>query len=98
LIYAAGAEVAGGTIPARLTAPQAEQEIMKVLKLAHQSARAAGVQPDPSGSIGGIPYSQISDFARKIAAAGKSVVLKVVAKKEVHASGPLEVDLRIGDK
>ncbi len=98
LVYHAGDEIVGGDIPAGLSAPQIEQEVMKVLRSSHQAAKDAGVLPDPSGSVGRIPYSQISDVARKVKAVNKKVRLRVVAQKDVYSIGPLEVEFKVGNK
>lgn len=98
LVYPEGAEIAGTDLSAGLSAAQIEQEIIKVLKLSDQAARVAGIQPDPSGSIGSIPYSQIADLAKKIKSMNKRVNLKVQAKKDTYAIGPLQVDLKLSGK
>lgn len=95
LVYRTGEEIAGGDIPAGISASQIEQEIMGILKLSHQSAREAGVLPE---AVGSIPYSQIIDFAKKIKATNKKVGLKVLAKKDIYVIGPLEVELKISYK
>ena len=98
LVYRAGDEIVGGDIPAGLSAPQIEQEVMKILRASHQAAKDAGVLPDPSGSVGRISYSQISDVARKVKALNKKVSLRVVAQKDIYAIGPLEVEFKVGNK
>lgn len=98
LIYRAGDTITGGDIPAGLSLPQVEQEVMKVLRSSHQVAKDAGILPDPSGSVGSISYSQISEAARKIKAIDKKVSLIVEAKRDVYTIGPLEVELKVGYK
>jgi uncharacterized protein (DUF3084 family) len=98
LVYRAGAEIVSGEVAGNLTQAQVEQAVMKLLKGSHQAARAAGIIPDPAGSIGSIPYSQISDTARRIKAQGRKVVLRIAAQKDTYAIGPLAVDLKVNNR
>jgi uncharacterized protein (DUF3084 family) len=92
LVYHAGENILSREVPAGLTAAEIEQEIMKALKITHQHARSAGLLPDSSGSIGVIPYSQISDLAKKI---HEKVLLRVQAAKDTYLVGPLEVKFKV---
>ena len=98
LIFKENAEIAAGDIAAKLSPPQIEQEVTRILELARQAALAAGVQPDTSGSLGSLPYSQIVDLARKIKSADRKTGLKVCAKKDIYASGPLEIVFKTSSK
>ena len=91
LIFKENAEIAGGEIAAKLSSPQIEQEVTRILALARQAALSAGVQPDTSGSLGSLPYSQIVDLARKIKSADRKASLKVCAKKDIYTIGPLDI-------
>jgi uncharacterized protein (DUF3084 family) len=95
LVYREGEEIISSEISPGLTASQTEQEVMKTLRLARQAAREAGVLPDPSGSLGSIPYSQIFDVAKKIKGSTRKVNLKILAGKDIHAIGPLEVQFKV---
>lgn len=95
LIYKEGQKIAELDIPAGLSAAQVEQEIMRLLKLSHEAAREAGVLPDPSGSLGSVPYSDIFDLAKKIVSNNKKVTLRVLAKNNIYAIGPLEVRFQV---
>lgn len=94
LVFKEGAEIASGEISAKLTAPQIEQEVARILGLARQSALEAGVQPDSSGSLGSLPYSVIVDLAGKIRNSGRKTVLRVIAQNDIYASGPLNIVFR----
>jgi uncharacterized protein (DUF3084 family) len=98
LIYSSGGEIAALEIPAGLSAAQIEQQIMKLLRGSHNSAREAGVLPDPSGSLGSVPYSEISELAKKIKANNKDVYLKVAADRDIYAIGPLSIRFKISYK
>lgn len=91
LIFRENEEIVSGEIAARLQAPQVEQEVARILGLARQAALLAGVQPDPSGSLGGVPYAQIVDIAKKIRNADRKTVLRVYARKDIFTIGPLDV-------
>jgi len=98
LIFRENAEIAGGEIPARLSSPQIEQEVTRILGLARQAALEAGVLPDPSGSLGSLPYAQIVDLARKIRNANRAATLKVYARKDIYTIGPLDIAFRTNFK
>jgi uncharacterized protein (DUF3084 family) len=91
LVFKENAEIAAGEIAAKLSSPQIEQEVARILGLARQAALEAGVQPDTSGSLGSLPYSQIVDLARKIKSADRKTSLKVCAKKDIYTIGPLDI-------
>lgn len=95
LVYRAGGEIVGGDILPGLSASEIEQEIVKTLRLSHQSAREAGILPE---AVGSIPYSQIIDSAKKIKGINRKVSLGVAAKKDTYVIGPLEVELKISYK
>jgi len=95
LVYHKDDVIAMRDLASGLTSQQIEQEIMKGLRAAHARARQDGLIPDSSGSIGGIPYSQISELAKKIKTA---VALKIQAAKDIYLTGPLEVVFRISYK
>ena len=92
LVYGEGQEIVRGDIPQKLAAPQIEQEIMRQLGLARQAALEAGVLPDASGSLGGVPYAQIAELAKKIK--DKKIALKIFAKKDIYTIGPLDVGFK----
>ena len=94
LVYKNGEAIAARDIPLGLTGPETEQEIMKLLTYSHQLAKSAGLLPDPGGSLGSIPYAQISDLAKKIKANGKPVTVKALASKDIFLIGPLDLTLR----
>ncbi|MCU0640788.1 MAG: DUF3084 domain-containing protein [Candidatus Margulisbacteria bacterium] len=98
LIYRAGAEIVSGEVAGSLTQPQAEQAVMKLLKSSHQAAREAGIIPDPAGSIGSIPFAQISDTARRLRTQGRKAALRIVAQSDTYTIGPLAVDLRVNSR
>jgi len=98
LIYKEGEEIGGLDIPAGLSVPEMEQEILRLLKTSHQAARDAGVLPDLSGSMGSIPYSQIVDLAKKIKTSNKAVRLNALTRKDIYTIGPLEVKFVINYK
>ncbi|MGB9613613.1 MAG: DUF3084 domain-containing protein [Candidatus Margulisiibacteriota bacterium] len=95
LIYKEGAEIAAGEILPNLTIAEIEQEIMKLLQASHQAARGAGILPDIMGSVGSIPYLQISEVAKKIKANDRKVILRVVAAGDIYRIGPLEVKFKL---
>lgn len=92
LIFAEGSEITSSELP-NLAQPEAEQAIMHQLGAARQAALEAGVLPDPAGSLGGVPYSQIADLAKKIK--GQKVTLKIIAKKDIYTIGPLDVAFKV---
>jgi uncharacterized protein (DUF3084 family) len=94
LIFKENAEIAAGEIAAKLSSPQIEQEVTRILGLARQAALEAGVQTDTSGSLGSLPYSQIVDLARKIKSADRKTSLKVYAKKDIYTIGPLDINFK----
>lgn len=95
LIYSDGQEIASAVIAPGLTSAQAEQEITKALQAARQTAQAAGVLPDASGSLGSVPYSQIFDLAKKIKGSAKKQVLKILAKNDIYTIGPLGIQFKV---
>jgi uncharacterized protein (DUF3084 family) len=98
LVYRAGAEIVSGEVSGSQAQAQVEQAVMSLLKSSHQAARAAGIVPDPAGSIGSIPFSQIADTARRIRSQGRKIVLRLVAQKDTYAIGPLAVDLKVSGR
>jgi len=98
LVYRAGSEIASGEVSGGLTQAQIEAEVMKLLRASHQAARESGVIPDPSGSIGSIPYAQISDAARRVRNSGRKMLVRVLAQKETYAIGPLAVELKVSGR
>ncbi|MBN2057480.1 MAG: DUF3084 domain-containing protein [Candidatus Saganbacteria bacterium] len=95
LIYHAGETVAEEEIAAKLSVPEIEQEIKKLLDRTRSAARQAGVLADPGGSIGSVPYAQIFALAKKINEYSKGVELKTLAKHDTYTIGPLEVEFKI---
>jgi uncharacterized protein (DUF3084 family) len=98
LVFRKDEEIAAGEIPARLSAPEIEQAVTSILGLARQAALEAGVQPDTSGSLGRLPYSQIVDLARKIKSADRRASLKVYAQKDIYTIGPLDIGFKTSFK
>lgn len=98
LVYKSGEEIASRDLHKGLTVAQAEEEITQLLRSVHQAARDAGILPDATGSLGSIPYSQISDLAKKIASARRSVTLKVFASQDIYLIGPLDIRFKIVSK
>lgn len=96
LIYSAEQEIADLDIAKGLSAAEVEQEIVKLLKTLHGSAREAGILPDSSGSMGSIPYSEIFDLAKKIKSSNRNVNLKVLASRDIYTMGPLAVKFKAG--
>lgn len=94
LVFRENAEIASGEIAAKLSSPQIEQEVTRILGLARQAALEAGVQTDPSGSLGSLPYAQIVDLARKIKNSDRKTSLKILAKKDIYTIGPLEINFK----
>jgi len=94
LVYKAGEEIAEIDIAAALSTPEIEQEIKRLLYNTHHSAKEAGVLPDPSGSVGSIPYSKISTLAKKIKAYGKGIKLRALAATDTYILGPLEITFK----
>jgi uncharacterized protein (DUF3084 family) len=95
LVYKNNQVIAEVEIPSALSAPEIEQEIKNLLNLTREKARKDGVIPDPTGSIGSIPYSQIFSLAREIKANRKDIKLKALAKKDIYAIDPLEIRFKI---
>jgi uncharacterized protein (DUF3084 family) len=95
LIFKAGEIIAEETIPPSLSIPEIEQGIKKLLSDAHLAAKEAGVIPDPAGSVGSIPYSDIFSLAKKIKAHKGGVLLKASAKRKVYTMGPLEIKFKV---
>ena len=95
LVYKKGEEIAQLEIPHSLSVPEIEQEIKRLLYDTHLAARKAGLSPEPGGSIGSVPYSQIFALAKKINKYKKGVTLKTLAKEKTYAMGPLEVDFKV---
>lgn len=98
LIYREDEVIAEMDLPPRLSASEAEGEITNLLKLIHQNARNAGVVPDPGGSMGTVPYSQIYDLAKKIKGSNRMVNLKGLAGKSIYAIGPLSIKFKASSK
>ncbi len=95
LIYKAGDVVGETMIADKFSTPEIEQEIKKFLFTIHQSAKKAGVIPDPNGSVGSVAYSQIFSLSKKIKSHKKGVNLRAFAKDDVYAIGPLELQFRV---
>ena len=94
-IYNAGETIAQSNIAPSLSVPQIEQEIKKLLTTAHQQAKQDGIIPDPAGSLGSVPYSEIFSLAKKIKSHKKGVILKALAKHRIYAMGPLEIKFMV---
>jgi uncharacterized protein (DUF3084 family) len=98
LVYREDEVIAEMDLPPRLSASEAEGEITGLLRLIHQNARNAGVVPDPGGSMGAVPYSQIFELAKKIKGSSRVVNLKGLAEKNIYAIGPLTVKFKVAYK
>ncbi len=94
-VYKSGQEIAKLDISHALSVPEIEQEIKRLLYVANQSAKEAGVLPDPQGSVGSVPYSKIFALAKKIKAYRKGIQLKALAGTDIYSIGPLEIDFKI---
>ncbi len=94
-IYKSGQEIAKFDIPHGLSVPEIELEVKRLLYIANQSAKEAGVSPDPSGSMGSVSYSRIFSLAKKIKAYRKGIRLKAFAKTDIYSIGPLELKFKI---
>jgi uncharacterized protein (DUF3084 family) len=95
LVYKKDEEIAARNISAGMDVSRIEQAIMQLLSAAHQAARTTGMIPDHSGSVGSIPYAEISELARKIKTNNKNLVAKALAEKDIYLIGPLEVKFKI---
>ena len=95
IVYRAGEEIDGIEISAGLSVPEIEQEIKRLLYITNQSAKEAGVLPDPGGSVGSVPYSKIFSLAKKIEKYKKGVALQTLASGNIYTIGPLEVSFKI---
>lgn len=95
LVYNTDEAIAELLVSPSLSIPEIEQEIKKLLFMTHEAAKNKGVIPDPSGSLGSVPYSTILSLAKKIKGHKKETLLKTVAKKDIFTIGPLEIDFRV---
>jgi uncharacterized protein (DUF3084 family) len=94
-IYKSGTVIAETLIDPTLSIPEIEQEIKNLLTKTHRAAKEAGVIPDPSGTVGSIPYSEIFNLAKKIKSNKRAVQLKTLAKSNVYVTGPLEIKFKV---
>lgn len=95
LIYQAGQTIASLDIPNGLTIAALEGEIMRLLRNSHNTARETGVFPDTAGSLGSVPYSDISELAKKVKANNKRVNLQVLAVRDIYTIGPVAVKFKV---
>ena len=95
LLYSKGRELAQIKIDPKISQPEIEQQIKVLLAMAHKRAKTDGMLASPSGSMGSIAYTEISNIAKKIKLNKTSVTVKATAKKDIYLIGPLEVDLNI---
>lgn len=95
LVYKAGETITQTNISPSLSVPQIELEIKKLLTATHQQAKEDGVIPDPAGSLGSVPYSQIFALAKKINAHKKGVTIKALARKNIYTLAPLEIKFMV---
>jgi len=93
-IYKAGEVIAEAPIAPTLSVPEIEQEIKNLLTKTHRAAKEAGVIPDPSGTVGSVPYADIFNLAKKIKSNKRAILLKTLAKSDVYVTGPLEIKFR----
>ncbi len=95
-IYHSGKLIAQTSMePVALSIPEIEQKIKKLLIETNRIAKDDGLVPDPSGSIGSLPYSQIYSLAKRIKEYKSGINLKVYAKNDIYSIGPLELDFKI---
>ncbi|MFA5840384.1 MAG: DUF3084 domain-containing protein [Candidatus Margulisiibacteriota bacterium] len=95
LIYKSGQEIADVSILSSASAAECEQKIKDLLAKTHQSAKAAGILPDPTGAVGRVPYSDIYALAKKVKASNKNTIIKTLASKNIYAIGPLEITFKV---
>ncbi|MEA3493793.1 MAG: DUF3084 domain-containing protein [Candidatus Margulisiibacteriota bacterium] len=95
LVYKTGETVTRTNIAPSLSIPGIEQEIKKLLTAAHQQAKNDGVIPDPAGSLGSVPYSEIFALAKKINSHKKGATIKALARKNIYTMGPLEIKFMV---
>lgn len=95
LIYSPGEMIAETSVNSTLSRPEIEQEIKKLLATTHLAAKATGVIPDASGSVGKVTYEQLFSLSKKIKTYNKEIRLQSLAKTAVYAIGPLEIDFKI---
>jgi uncharacterized protein (DUF3084 family) len=91
LIFPAGTEIASIRLAPSLSFAAVEQEIKKMLATTHLTAKAAGVIPDPNGSVGSVPYSEIYALAKKISSQKKGAEVLALAKNNIYSVGPVEI-------
>jgi uncharacterized protein (DUF3084 family) len=94
-LYLSGEVIAEVAIPAGLSVAEIQNEIKKLLYQTRLNAEAAGVLPDPTGSVGSLPYSEINTNAKKIKAYNKAVKVRSVAKKDIYPLGPVALELKV---
>lgn len=95
LIFKAGEEISTGIIDGARSEPEIEQNLKELLAHVNLTAKGKGILPDPSGSIGAVPYLKIFELAKEIKKSNALVKVKVLSLKNTYTLGPLEVDFKI---
>lgn len=95
LIYPAGQEIASAFIPTSDSQPAIEQAIKNLLLKTNQTARRAGVVPNPDGTMGSLPYATILETAKLIKSTHRSVTVKTLAQSNIYSTGPLALEIKI---
>ncbi|MFA6431499.1 MAG: DUF3084 domain-containing protein [Candidatus Margulisiibacteriota bacterium] len=96
MVFSDGTEIARLEIPKGLTSDQLEKKVYELLKESHRLAKEEGIIPDLSGSVGGVPYAQIADTAKKLKSYNnRTAILIVQAKGNIYSIGPLALEFVI---
>lgn len=80
------------------TTQKAEETVLAFLQQVNQKAIEQGILPDPiQGTVGEMSGSQLYDTINRVKKAGGRVELSATAKNDIHAAGPLKIEVKVKD-
>jgi len=96
LIYAQGEVVHTEVLDAGRTSHEAEETVILFLQKVNAAAIKQGILPDPiQGTVGVMSGAQLYETVNKVKRFYGKVQLTAVAKSDIHAVGPLKIDIHV---
>ena len=96
LVYQKDSIVYSDIVDAGNTTQQSEETLLQFLQRVNQKAIEQGILPDPlQGTVGEMSGSQLYETINKVKRAGGKVELTAVAKNDIHAVGPLKIEVKV---
>jgi uncharacterized protein (DUF3084 family) len=97
LIFKQAETIVSSVINGQLSKTEIRTKFNELLTLANNIARLRGVLPDPTGSVGNIPFIKINNAVARVRFFDAPVEVKISAGVDIYTKGPLEADFNVGE-